>query len=113
MEPVIEAKRGAVDPNMIEMKRETEVSRSPIGIIVVQVFEIRQGDPEIRSGQCDDQCIVNRVHGVVGILELVASEGRVHENKCLKEGAGEQKGDEHLISDRWTVCLTRKNSRLE
>jgi hypothetical protein len=78
---------------MIKVERKTEIGRIPVRIIAIEVFEICHGGPEIGCCHGDNQCIVNRMHGVIRILKLVSLEEGVHEHEDLKEGGGKDKRD--------------------
>ena len=93
MEPVIESEGGTVDPDMIEVKCKTEVGREPVGLIAIEVFKICHGGPEIGRSDGDNQCIMDGVDRIVGILELVSLEERIHEHEGLEKGGRKQERD--------------------
>ena len=73
MEPVIEAERTIVDPDVIEMEGKTEIGRCPVRLIQSKIIELRKGQPNIGCREEHDQSIVGCMNGIVGILELVVA----------------------------------------
>jgi len=93
MEPVIKPQGPPIDPDMIEVKCKTEIGCEPVDLVAIEVFEIHHGGPEIGCSYGYNQCIVDCVDSIIGILKLVSLEEGVHKDKNLKEGGCKDERD--------------------